>query len=170
MSDDGGLRRLFQTNVTPGHLQPVETGLISTGVPDMNFCVDGAEGWVEMKQTDGWAVTLEPEQISWLCRRARNGGRVFVAVRRWHDGGPRKGRPVDELWLLRGEYAPDLRSMGLRWVGTHEPLTGPLLGRWTGGPAHWNWFMVRLLLATTPALSAMPRSTSALERTAPDDI
>lgn len=112
------------------------------GVPDLNFCIDGVEGWVEMKQTDGWAVTLEPEQVSWLFRRHRNGGRVFVAVRRWHDGGPRRGPACDELWLLRGQYAPDLKTLGLKWA-----MTSPaLLGRWCHGPARWDWDAVRSIL------------------------
>lgn len=142
---DGGLRRIIMDNLYRVHCQPVETGLISMGVPDLNFCADGVEGWIECKQTEGWAVTLEPEQISWLTRRARNGGRVFVAVRRWHTGGPRKGPPVDELWLLRGEYAPDLRSLGLQWTLSTR---GPLLGRWSRG--QWDWDDFRHLLITAP--------------------
>ena len=167
MSDDGGLRRLFQDNIRPGHLQPVETGLISAGVPDMNYCCDGVEGWVEMKQTRHWGVTLEPEQVSWLHRRARCGGRVFVAVRRWHAGGPRRGAPVDELWLLRGAYAPDLRALGLRWAAT--PPSAALLGRWPGGPERWCWPEVRSLLVTTPVPARVPPWRPPAT-TAPDDL
>lgn len=142
---DGGLRRLFCEHLRSGmHWQPVETGLISMGVPDANFCGSGVEGWVECKQTEGYSVTLSPEQVSWIFRRHRNGGRVFVAVRRWHTGGPRKGPPVDELWLLRGQYAPDLKTLGLRWA--EQNASGVLLGRWPGGPARWAWNEVRSML------------------------
>lgn len=166
MASDGGLRRLFQANLPRAHCQPVETGLISMGVPDMNFCAEGVEGWVEFKQTDGYAVTLEPEQVSWLSRRARSGGRVFVAVRRWHTGGPRKGPPVDELWLLRGEYAPDLKSLGLRWA--EQNSRSVLIGRWSGGPARWDWRAVRgKLLAPLPRVR---NAWTATRAAAKDDI
>lgn len=140
-SDDGGLRGLFRTHLKPhADMQAVETGLIAAGVPDLNYCASGREGWIEMKQTDGWAVTLRPEQVGWLCRRARAGGRVFVAVRRWHDGGPRRGPAVDDLWLLRGKYAPDLKTGGLTWAREHCPSA--VIGVWSGGPARWDWLAV----------------------------
>jgi hypothetical protein len=140
MSDDGNLRALFRTHLRGKcDMQAVETGLIAAGVPDLNYCVQGGfEGWVEMKQTDGYAVTLRPEQVGWISRRCRAGGRVLIAVRRWHDGGPRKGPPVDELWLLKGAYAPDLKTMGLQWAHTDNAL----LGQWSGGPARWDWSAV----------------------------
>lgn len=152
-SDDGGLRGLFRSHLRQhADMQAVETGLIAAGVPDLNYCASGAEGWIEMKQTDGWAVTLRPEQVGWLCRRARAGGRVFVAVRRWHDGGPRRGPAADELWLLAGRFAPDLKTMGLEWASSSPAL----LGRWHGGPARWDWLAVLRALRQSQAQKKPP--------------
>lgn len=140
MSADGGLRNLFRDKLRDFHWQSIETGGTGRGVPDLNGCLRGVELWVECKVTAGWAVTLRPEQIGWLCRRARAGGRVFVAVRRCCPSGPRR-TAADELWLLLGHHAPDLRTGGLP--------RGPsraVLGMWPGGPARWPWPAVRAAL------------------------
>jgi hypothetical protein len=135
---DGGLRRLFRENV-PGHWQSVETGGTGRGVPDSNFCLDGAEGWCEFKIATARAVALRPEQIGWILARVRAGGRVFVAVRRLCAPGPRR-EARDELWLIRGAGARELRQLGLPGAPEH------LCGHWSGGPAHWPWSLVRRLL------------------------
>lgn len=142
-SSDGGLRPLFRQHVTGCDWQSVETAITGGGVPDSNYCLvgddgSGVEGWVEFKQTSGWAVTLRPEQVGWITRRCRYGGRVFIAVRRQNAGGVRRGDPVDELWLLRGSYARELLDRGLK----HGPAEA-ILGRWMGGPSQWDWDSVR---------------------------
>lgn len=147
MTTDGGLRQLFRNHLRRGfHWQSVETVLVSQGVPDSNYCCraddghgPGREGWVEYKQTTGWAVTLRTEQIGWLTRRALTGGRVFIAVRRQNEGGPRRGASVDELWLLDGGRARELKAAGLR-------STVGVLGVWRYGPEGWDWEAVRALL------------------------
>lgn len=157
---DDGLRALFNGHVPhPRDFQNVETGLTSLGVPDLNFCIEGVEGWIEMKATAHWAVTLRPNQIGWLLTRKRHGGQVFIAVRRRTEQG------ADELYLCRGEYAEQLKLGGLRWALKQAPdrlksagrgglKVGdtprlPLLGVWTGGPTRgWDWGAVRRLLTT----------------------
>jgi hypothetical protein len=139
---DDGLRALFHKHLPhPRDLQDVEVGMRDRGVPDLNGCVEGSEFWIEMKATSGWLVDLRPEQIGWLVTRARHGGRVFVAVRRRASAGPRKGVGVDELWLLDGSYARELRAGGLRGA----PRLA-LLGLWPNGPKVWDWSEVRELL------------------------
>lgn len=139
---DGGLRSIFRDRLRRGiHWQSIETGLTGRGIPDSNFCgPDVGEGWVEFKLTDAWSVGLDPEQVGWLKKRILCGGRTFVAVRRRHGGGPRKGDPVDELWLCSGRWAGELRREGLR----HPDVRW--LGVWSGGPAAWNWDEVRSCL------------------------
>lgn len=140
MRQDGSLRSLFRKRLRVGfHWQSIETGGTGLGVPDSNYCCDGVEGWVEFKQTTGWAVSLRPEQVGWLVARSRAGGRVFVAVRRLDRGGPRKGGASDELWLLKGESARELKHDGLR-------CDVAVLGAWGGGPSAWDWNEVRSLL------------------------
>lgn len=146
---DGGLRALFHDKLRQGaHFQAVETGGTGLGIPDSNVCFllpdgTGSECWIEFKQTSAWSVDLRPEQCSWHRTRTRRGGRTFVAVRRQHDGGPRKGGPCDELWLYNGKFAQELRDLGLRAApGCH--------GVWSGGPARWDWNSVRQILTAAP--------------------
>lgn len=139
---DGGLRSLFRENMRDGIMwTSVETGMTAGGVPDSNFLTrDGVEGWVEFKQTNKNSVVFQPGQIGWLTRRARYGGRAFVAVRFRHEGGPRKGPPADELRIYGAADAPALQSGGM--AAAHPLLqTG-------GGPARWRWLAVRALLVS----------------------
>ena len=96
---------------------------------------------MEYKQTGGWTVPLRPEQIGWIARRVRHGGRVHVAVRQQAPAGPlRDARDV--LWLVPGSLAVRARAEGLR------PLDGaPGVHCWHGGPARWDWRAVAALLA-----------------------
>lgn len=133
MSIDGGLRPIFRDKLRSGfQWTSIESGLTIQGIPDAEFCCRGISRWVEFKKTDAWAVGLSKEQGSWHQVRHLRGGVSFVAVRRVHSGGVRKGAPVDELWLFRGEHAQTLRKEGLR--GSAKPLL--VLG---GGPEGWNW-------------------------------
>jgi len=131
---DGGLRRLFRARL-PGDWSSVETGMSEPGVPDSNFCIGGVEGWVEYKLVSGWAIrrtrTL-PAQVGWHLRRARNGGRTFVAVRRAPSS-------ADELWLFPGAQFRLLAAGGLRGGAD-------VLYRGIGGPARWDWREVKKVL------------------------
>lgn len=139
MSIDGGLRPLFRERLKRGfQWTSIETGGTGRGTPDSEFCCGGVARWVEFKQTEGWACTLLPEQVGWHVARAYRGGTSLIATRRWHDGGPRRGEAVDELWVHEGRFAAELRAEGLRAA---EPLL-----REFGGPAGWDWDRVRAVL------------------------
>jgi Holliday junction resolvase len=97
---DGGLSQLFQDNLPKVHWQRIETGGTGRGIPDLNGCYQGAEAWVECKRTKHWTVEVRPEQVGWIERRTRAGGRVFLAVR----------RAERELWLLWPQAARRLRD------------------------------------------------------------
>lgn len=129
---DGGLRKLFRQHLKAGfHWQSIETGGTGRGIPDSNYCADGIEGWVEFKQTEGWAVTLSPEQVAWHLQRNKRGGRTHIAIRRKHDGGPFKGLAVDELWIGQGCDVREMKTDGLK---------AKLLWRvYRGGPSNWDW-------------------------------
>jgi hypothetical protein len=134
---DGGLRRHYQEHLAPRgvHLQAIETGAIGPGTPDTNGCYRGTEFWIENKVTSGWSPKeVRPAQVGWILRRRRAGGRAFFAVRRQHEGGPRRGAAVDELYLIGGDAAREFKDGGLRGLPP-----GALLGSWTGGPSRWGW-------------------------------
>lgn len=135
---DGNLRALFQKHLPDVHWQSIET-LIGRGTPDMNGCFDGQEFWIENKSTSGWKVIFETGQVAWHERRARAGGRTFVAVRRQASAGPRRGAATDELWLFDGKQSREISSFGLKDASV------PFL-RLPGGPAKWDWQAVRRVL------------------------
>lgn len=150
---DDGLRPLIREHLPSVFWTTVETGLASPGVPDLYGARSGRTFWVECKATDGWAVTLEPEQVGWHLAHARAGGCSYVAVRRRSQAGPRKGPACDQLWLLRGAEAPLWRDHGLRGVDEVCPL-----GCWGGGPSEWDWEAVGDLLLTDCEARVMERA------------
>lgn len=134
---DGGLGALFR-KMTDFDWTIVETGGTTPGVSDHNYCIDGVEGWVEMKQTRTYRVNFEQFQPQWIHRRVRHGGNVWIAVRRWHDGGPRRGDPVDQLWMFAGRDVLELADNGMS--------LDIAAGMWGGGPHAWGWRAVHGLL------------------------
>lgn len=134
---DGGLRKLFRQHLPAFHWVSVETGLTEQGVPDSNYCSEGSEGWIEFKKTSTNKVPLRSEQVGWLMRRSRAGGRAFIAVRYHHAGGPLKGPAVDRLLLFPGSAARQVLFSGLRNMPIIE--TG-------GGPMRWDWAAVSIVL------------------------
>jgi len=141
--NDGGLPPLFGSALRRlGFMvQRVETGGTGRGIPDTFWARAGACGWVEFKaESSLGAVGLRPEQVAWIDRCRREGCRAHVAVRLRHGGGPRKGPPADELWLMDGAWAREIKRGGL--------LAGApwVLGRWAGGPTSWRWDVAAELL------------------------
>jgi len=128
MKIDGDLRKLFRARLPLFDFCTIELGVTGSGAPDMNYCCDGIEGWIEAKACDHWKIKVRAEQVGWVERRLAHGGRVHVAVRRY----------VDELWMFHGS---ELRTL------KHQRLdVAPRLGRWFGGPSSWNWEEVASIL------------------------
>jgi hypothetical protein len=125
---DGNLRKLFRSNLKGFDMIAVETGSTDGGVPDLNYCKDGIEGWVEMKRVEHWRVAIRPAQVGWAERRIAHGGRVFMAVRKERN----------QLWLFRGEVIRALLDTRVDEV--------PSLGFWFGGPSKWDWTAIEQLL------------------------
>ena len=133
---DGNLRKIFRTKLNAGfHWQSIESPLTSGGIPDSNACCDGREFWVEFKKVKGWRVTMRPEQIGWLERRARVGGRCFIACRK-----------AGTLWLCHA--APAARLLATCGLPSLPPAA--LAGQWEGGPARWEWLQIKALLLGDP--------------------
>lgn len=124
---DGNLNVIFRTHIKTAHWQRIETGMTGLGVPDMNYCLDGKEGWIEFKAVTGQRVRLRPEQVGWIERRTRAGGRVFIAARK-----------SDELWIFAGS---DARLVAVYPLKELNPLIYQ-----TGGPGSWDWEKIKSLI------------------------
>ncbi len=140
---DGGLRAKLIAGIPRAHWQAVETAA-GQGVPDANGCLGGVEFWVECKRITGGSEFCDhpptPEQVAWLERRERHGGRTFVAIRRYHAGGPRLGQRADTLYLMRGSW---VRTLLLDGISACR-----LLGTWEGGAARWRWSEIEKALVS----------------------
>lgn len=92
-------------------LERVENGCKSD-TPDVNYCIDGREGWIELKhvrEAPKRAATVvkvdhyTPGQRLWAIRRASCGGLVWLLI-----------RIGDETFLLNGAMAA--RYLGTSWT------------------------------------------------------
>lgn len=62
--------------------------LLGSGMADVNYCIEGSEGWIENKflkkypARPGTPVKIkwQPEQRPWLISQTRAGGRAFVLI------------------------------------------------------------------------------------------
>lgn len=130
MARDGGLRPLFAERIKTAHWQAVETWSTGQGVPDTNVCLNGTETWIEFKSTATNALRISPEQVGWIERRTRAGGRVLVIVR-WSCTAGLRRQARDELLIFDGAHVRLLAQGGL---SAATPLA-----RWEGGPRAWGW-------------------------------
>ncbi len=133
MTVDGSLRKLFRDNLPEAQWTSIETGGTGLGIPDAEYCfTPGRQGWIEFKKTAATAVKIAPEQVSWLERRVRMGGRCFLIVRQQCPAGLRRARK-DALFIYRGHQA---RAVLLNGLDT------PPIDCYEGGPARWNWPLI----------------------------
>lgn len=124
---DGGLRRIFREKFPDWQWTAIESGAVSPGTPDVEYCApDGISGWIEYKKSDHWKVYFQRGQVPWVHKRARLGGRVFIAIR----------RKQDELFLISGDRVLDIEEQGLRGF---EPVC-------KNGIRNWNWKIVESIL------------------------
>jgi len=85
-----------------GHWKFVESKEVSPGFPDINFCVNGVEGWVELKHgTDKKPPTLRPTQCAWFRRRVGVKGNCWLLL------AVAVGRD-NYFYLLHGKDVPAL--------------------------------------------------------------
>lgn len=134
---DGDLRTLFRNKLRQFQWTSIETAGSASGVPDAEYCTpEGIQGWVEFKVTKIYYVHIKPLQVSWIDRRARYGGNVWIAVRRVPIAQIHTG--VDELWLMHGRQAQALEKGGLQNTRAI---------RWFGGPSSWNYDQIADILS-----------------------
>lgn len=75
-------------NEADGHAVAVENA-VEAGTPDLNYCVAGAEGWLELKQVPDWPKGIDTviriehytlHQRRWIHRRQVAGGRAGLVL------------------------------------------------------------------------------------------
>jgi hypothetical protein len=88
MSEQSMWHRIKDKYGHVGHWQRIEN-VIDKGVPDINFCVAGIEGWIELKEIPHWPRSKytpvkfrwEKEQRFWARKRGAAGGNVWLLLR-----------------------------------------------------------------------------------------
>jgi hypothetical protein len=140
----------------------LETGCVGAGVPDSHYIFQGGiSGFIEYKRTKAFSIKFQPEQVAWIDRYTRYGGRVWIAVRQMRVEGPRT-TPQDNLFMITGDNIKTLSRQGLRGFITKrdmEILERPnqtiiwhnvdmtvMAKAWSGGPRFWNWEDIEKLL------------------------
>lgn len=86
------------------HFTRIESGETSLGQPDLNFCVNGVDGNIELKisATLNRKITLRPAQHRWFKSRINAG-----STSSWVMAYITK----EKIWLLiRGDYTKELIS------------------------------------------------------------
>lgn len=108
------------------HFQPIEIGGTGHGVPDVNFCYQGIEGWIEMKKDQKGRMDIRPEQIGWIIERLRHKGLVRIAVRL-------VTLDADVLVIFDGSVVEKLETKSI------EKNLAFAIDFWEGGPKLWKW-------------------------------
>lgn len=87
-----------------GHAVNVEPGITNPGMPDLNWCLAGIEGNLELKYgyENGAAPIIRPNQIVWFRERVKAGGYpmfgYFVECEKY----------MDEVYVFQGRHFEEL--------------------------------------------------------------
>lgn len=119
----------LRKKLPPGHDIRVENPACP-GTPDFNDCINGVEFWVEFKQvkfmpkraeTPVFTGCLRPEQIVWLYKRSRVGGRCYIAG---------YVEDLDITYIIPGKHAREFNAMTRSEL---DELNIPLESLWDSG-------------------------------------
>lgn len=100
----------LRKKLPPGHDIRVENPACP-GTPDLNACINGVEFWIEFKQvkampkrddTPVFSGCLRPEQVVWLYKRSRVGGRCYIAG---------YVEDLDITYIIPGKHAREFNGM-----------------------------------------------------------
>lgn len=105
-----------------GHVSAVESHYSSPGIPDLDYCLDGVEGHIELKFWGAKPPEIRPTQIAWMRDRVKAGGHPLMVMVR----GP-------EIYICHGQSAtflgrkPRLEHWRKAAWAIIESLENPLL-------------------------------------------
>ena len=81
-------RRVRKALAPHGRVSRVENPL-EPGMPDVSYCLDGVEGWLELKALPAWPKKpgtivgprlVRPAQRAWWLRQLAAGGRIYMLL------------------------------------------------------------------------------------------
>ena len=103
----------FRKKLPSAHDVRVENS-VGPGTPDLNYCINGVEGWIEFKQvpslpkredTPVFTGCLKPEQVLWHIKRTFHGGRSYIVAAVVEEG---------LQFVVPGALAKEFNSMTLK--------------------------------------------------------
>jgi hypothetical protein len=89
------VKRLFDECKHDAHLSWVESHATSPGAFDVNYCIDGVEGWLELKAFPN--IEIRTTQVSWARERIEAGGRPLVLIQNGNDYALLAAKHLEEL-------------------------------------------------------------------------
>jgi hypothetical protein len=115
--------RKYVAGLIHGHCSQVESHATANGIPDTNYCIDGVEGWIELKFVRGNdKIKVRPSQASWFKKRLKAGAKNLFFMFRW------------EYQNLRNHYIIRVRDLAM----LERLLSDPTPGAW-GIEADGSW-------------------------------
>lgn len=135
--DEAGLWRKIRPlliDAVGGRWDRVENG-VSAGMPDVNYCINGREGWLELKAARTFPTRnpngpvfamsanhpLLLSQINWHLKQDSVGGSSFIFAY----------VPVHGMFLVHGSLAADFNQMSLRELRELSLWSGVTVQRMT---------------------------------------
>lgn len=91
------------------------------GIPDINYCHRGIEGWIELKMVRGNTLRhpMTAQQRNWIRSRRNEDGRIFILTREFRGKG--QGNK-DQVTLYDGAMANTLNDIDVSEPGDHALL------------------------------------------------
>lgn len=102
------------------HVVAIESRTFA-GIPDINWCYQGVEGWIELKMVRGHKLRhpLTAQQRNWIRQRKAAGGRVHILTREF----PGKGQGyIDKVSLYDGHAVDIINDVDAANPGDHALL------------------------------------------------
>ena len=131
----------------PGHWESIESHMTSLGFPDMDYCMAGCAGQLELKYGKGYDMKIpkvRPGQYAFFRKRTKAKGQchILVKIDNWwkEDDGPIYG-------IIPGDRVPQLKiaKNNQDWLN--------LCDRWWKESEVWDGLMVYLFEAFTKRIS-----------------
>ena len=110
--------QLFKKAVMLTGLERIERieNILAPGTPDVNFCIDGVDGWLEIKSAKEPAKLtskllkhkLSQAQMNWFKRESNAGGRSYILICTDIKWILIDGRDADNINRMSGDELYDI--------------------------------------------------------------